>query len=168
MNDKIEGIARKFLMLLSPALAEKYATSLTQFAKFGIVGVSNSIISYTLNVLTLLALRNIDVKWDYIVGNAVSFLLSVLWSFYWNNKYVFTQNKGESRIWWRALLKTYVCYGFTGIILNDVLSWLWVVWLGISKYIAPLINLIISVPLNYILNRLWAFRSCSDDAQHPS
>jgi putative flippase GtrA len=50
-------------------------------------------------------------------------------------------------------------YGFTGIILNNILSYIWIDMLGISKVVAPLINMIIGVPINFIINKLWAFRS---------
>ena len=133
--------------------------SIAQFFKFCLIGVTNTAISYLLNVGVLLALRDAGLSWDYIAGNVIAFLLSVLWSFYWNNKYVFAQDGGTKRVWWKALLKTYLCYGFTGILLNNVLSWIWITKLGISKFAAPLINLIISVPLNFMLNKLWAFQS---------
>ena len=29
---------------------------------------------------------------------------------------------------------------------------------GISKYVAPLITLLITVPLNFIINKYWSFR----------
>lgn len=137
---------------------ENAVNSLVQFVKFGIVGVSNTVISYVINVLVLLAMKPMDVSWDYFVGNIVSFILSVLWSFYWNNKYVFTLEEGKRRSIGKALLKTYVSYGFTGIILNNILSWIWVSVLCISKYIAPIINLVASVPINFFMNKLWAFR----------
>lgn len=137
---------------------ENTVNSLVQFVKFGIVGVSNTVVSYVINVLVLLLMKPMNVSWDYFVGNVVSFLLSVLWSFYWNNKYVFTLEEGESRSIGKALLKTYVSYGFTGIILNNILSWIWVSVLGISKYIAPIINLLASVPINFFMNKLWAFK----------
>ena len=47
----------------------------------------------------------------------------------------------------------------TGIILANVLSFVWINILGISKYIAPLINLIVSVPVNFFMNKLWAYKS---------
>lgn len=47
---------------------------------------------------------------------------------------------------------------FTGLFLNTVLSVLWVQILGISKMIAPIVNLLISVPLNFIMNKFWAFK----------
>ena len=60
-----------------------------QFVKFGIVGVSNSVISYILYVVALLFLQNFNVfpTFDYIISQVISFLLSVLWSFYWNKKF---------------------------------------------------------------------------------
>lgn len=137
---------------------ENTVNSLVQFVKFGIIGVSNTVVSYVINVFVLLVMKPMNVSWDYFVGNVVSFLLSVLWSFYWNNKYVFTLEEGESRSIGKALLKTYVSYGFTGIILNNILSWIWVSVLGISKYIAPIINLLASVPINFFMNKLWAFK----------
>ena len=129
-----------------------------QFVKFGIVGVSNTVISYVLNVLVLLALKSREISWDFVAANIVAFLLSVLWAFYWNSRFVFTVEEGKQRKVGKVLLKTYISYGFTGIILNNLLSWLWIVIFGISKYIAPLINLIISVPLNFIINKFWTFR----------
>lgn len=154
----ISKIIRSFFSLLHKDCDDSKITEIVQFIKFSIVGVSNTFISYVINILVLVCLSPMQLAWDYIVGNIISFLLSVLWSFYWNNKYVFTLKEGESRSIAKALLKTYISYGFTGIILNNILSWLWISILGISKYIAPIINLLASVPINYIINKLWAFR----------
>ena len=130
-----------------------------QFVKFGIVGVSNTILAYLLNIGTILLLIPLNVSWDYIAGNLVGFFLSVLWSFYWNSKFVFVAKEGEKRNTGKALLKTYISYGFTGIVLNNILSYIWVDILGISKYIAPAFNLVLSVPINFIINKLWAFKT---------
>ena len=136
---------------------ENTVDALVQFVKFGIVGLTNTIISYALNVGVLLVLKPYNISWDYIAGNVVAFILSVLWSFYWNNKYVFLLKDGQTRKLWKALLKTYIAYGFTGIVLSNVLSYIWINILGISKFIAPLLNLVISIPLNFIINKMWAF-----------
>ncbi len=127
-----------------------------QFVKFGIVGCSNTALSYIINVVTLLLLSQADFKWDYFVGNIVAFILSVLWSFWWNYHYVFDNHKQQS--WWKILIKTYASYAFTGLILSNVFSYILVGQIGVSKYIAPLIILIVSVPVNFILNKLWAFK----------
>lgn len=154
----IRGFCKFITKIIKKNHDEDTINSLAQFVKFGIVGISNTLLSYVINVTILLIMKPLDVSWDYFVGNIVSFILSVLWSFYWNNKYVFTIDDGESRSIGKTLLKTYVSYGFTGIVLNNVLSWLWVSVLGISKYIAPIINLLASVPINFFINKLWAFR----------
>ena len=131
---------------------------LVQFVKFGRVGVTNTVISYVINVIVLWLMEPLNISWDYFVGNIIAFILSVLWSFYWNNKYVFTLENGKNRSLFKALLKTYISYGFTGIILNNILSWFWISVLSISKYVAPIINLIASVPINFIMNKFWAFK----------
>lgn len=128
-----------------------------QFIKFGLVGVSNTAVSYAINIGTLLLLKGFRLSCDYIIANITAFLLSVLWSYYWNSRFVFKQKSKESSPKW-VLLKTYLCYGFTGILLNNVLSTFWIYILGMSKYLAPLINLIISVPINFLLNKFWAYK----------
>ncbi len=160
--NKIERIIRIILLfcfrMIHKELKEDVFQTLMQFVKFGIIGVTNTLISYVLNVLSLLLLQPLHVSWDFIAGNIVAFILSVLWSFYWNNRYVFISEEGKSRNLWKTLLKTYIAYGFTGIILSNVLSWIWISVFGISKYVAPLINLVVSVPLNFVINKLWAFK----------
>lgn len=132
---------------------------IVQFLKFGIVGVSNTVIGYLLNVGTILLLRDYEVSWDYIAGNTVSFILTVLWSYYWNSRFVFTQEDGQQRIWWKALLKTYASYALSGIVISNVLSWAWIGLAGISKMVAPLLNLFVTVPLNFFITKYWAFKS---------
>lgn len=92
-----------------------------------------------------------------LVSQGIAFVLSVLWSFYWNNKVVFADGGGERNLW-KALAKTYVSYSFTGLFLNSILLVLWVQVFHISEFIAPVINLLISVPLNFLMNKLWAFK----------
>ena len=135
-----------------------------QFVKFGIVGISNIVISYVLYAVSLLTFQKMGIlkSTDYLVAQVIAFVLSVLWSFFWNNKIVFTVEEGQSRCLWKALLKTYVSYSFTGLFLNSILLILWVKYLGISEFVAPIINLLISVPVNFIINKFWAFRSDSE------
>lgn len=161
--DLIENITISLLNVVSKIigkpLGDNLEKSIIEFVKFGIVGVTNTVISYVLNILTLILLRPFNWRWDYIVGNLVGFMLSVLWSFYWNNKYVFKLEDGQHRSIGKALLKTYISYSFTGILVCNVLSILWVDVFGISKYIAPMLNLIISVPVNFIINKFWSFQA---------
>lgn len=158
MNKFVITICKLFARILRKDKDEEFVNGLVEFVKFGIVGVSNTFIGYFINVVVLLIMHPFDVSWDYFVGNIISFFLSVLWSFFWNNKYVFVLKEGEERSIWKALLKTYISYGFSGLVLSNILSWVWVSGLGISKFIAPLLNLIVSVPVNFVMNKLWAFK----------
>lgn len=145
--------------ILHRELTDKTRQTFKEFLQFGLVGVSNTIVSYGLYVITLVIEQKLGVsdKIDYFIANVVSFLLSVLWSFYWNNKYVFKQEDGEKRNMWAALFKTYCSYGFTGLILNNILLFLWVTLLHMNKMVAPIINLVINIPINFFMNKLWAF-----------
>ena len=159
MEILLKRILDKIFQIIHYNASERVIENCIQFIKFGIVGLSNTVVSYIFNVLVLLALQPFEVNWDFVAGNMVAFVLSVLWSFYWNNRLVFRAENGEKRSVWKTLVKTYIAYGFTGIILNNLLSLLWISVLGLSKYIAPLLNLVLSVPLNFIINKFWAFKA---------
>lgn len=159
MNKKIQHILLNIMNKMHIAISRNALLSMWQFIKFCLVGLSNTLISYIINIVVLVILTPLKIECDYFIGNIISYLLSVLWSFYWNNRFVFVQEKDKTRSVGKALVKTYIAYGFTGIILNNIMSLIWIDKLGISKYIAPFINLIISVPLNFFINKLWAFRT---------
>ena len=160
----IETIAYKVLKVCFKVckreLTEKSFSVFMQFVKFGIVGVSNTVISYVLYAVSLLVFKEFAIipKADYLVAQIIAFVLSVLWSFYWNNKMVFVQEDGKKRSVIKALLKTYVSYSFTGLFLNSILLALWVQVFHISEFLAPIINLLISVPVNFLINKFWAFK----------
>lgn len=119
-----------------------------EFIKFGIVGVSNTLIS--LCIYYILVYFNMN----YIIANTIGFIISVLNAYYWNNKYVF--NKTTKGIL-QSLIKTFASYGVT-FVLSTVLLVIMVDYLNISQIIAPILNLIITIPLNFLLNKFWAFK----------
>ncbi|MCL2424810.1 MAG: GtrA family protein [Oscillospiraceae bacterium] len=119
-----------------------------QFIKFGVVGVSNTLVHFVIYYgLVFLGVH-------YLVSNTLGFAISVLNAYYWNNKYVFKTEKGNTI---RKLAKVYASYGFT-FLLSTGLLFLIVDVIGISYMIAPLITMIITIPTNFILNKFWAFR----------
>lgn len=125
---------------------------LVQFIKFGIVGLSNTLISY------VVYLAGVRLGMHYLLASVLGFVISVLNSFYWNNKYVFLQGDAERNLF-LTLIKTFLAYASTGLVLANILLYIWVDILGVSEYLAPIINLAITVPLNFVINKLWAFRN---------
>ncbi len=71
---------------------------------------------------------------------------------------VFCLGEGEHRSLLKSLLKTYVSYAFTGLFLSSILLIFWVRVLHISEFIAPIINLCVSVPLNFLINKFRVFK----------
>ena len=176
IGSKIWKVFERFVLfclrlILKPVkkeLTPEQEQAFMQFVKFALVGVTNTLMSTFINWGTLLLLDQLGgfEGIDKYIGNTVAFILSVLWSYMLNSKFVFKESEdGEKRVWWKTLLKTYAAYAFTGLGLSNIISWLCVdVW-GISKYIAPLINLVISVPINYVMNKFWAYRQKDKDPE---
>jgi putative flippase GtrA len=126
-------------------------STIIQFIKFGIVGFSNTAIAY------IIYASLVYFNFHYLFANITAFFISVLNSFFWNNKYVFKNEASGKRVIFYALVKTYISYAFSGIIIGNILLFVLIDVLHISKYLAPFFGLVITVPLNFVLNKKWAF-----------
>lgn len=147
-----------------------------QFIKFGFVGVSNTLISEAIYAIVVL------LRGNYLLASCLGFVISVLNAYYWSNKYVFKEEEGrEKRVWWKVLLKTYAAY-FWGFLVNLFLLVLWIDVLHIAEYMEPVreflaewgvtafdrevlgnliaegINLLLTIPMNFLINKYWAYR----------
>ena len=123
-----------------------------QFLKFGIVGISNTFLSLLIYYIFIWIDENL-----YLIGNIVGWLISVANAFFWNNKYVFMSESSGWRGTLKKIGKTYFSYGATFLISTgmlyleiDILHW--------AAVISPILNLAITIPLNFLLNKFWAFR----------
>ena len=125
--------------------------SIQQFIKFGLVGISNTLVSWTCYYFFLWIDESL-----YLIGGIVGTVVSIANAFFWNDKFVFKSNKNDWRSRLKRLGKTYISYGGTSI-LSMALLWVEVNFLHISKAVAPPINLLITVPLNFLINKFWAF-----------
>ncbi len=156
--------------------------SFIQFIKFGLVGVSNTLINYIVYIIFF------SIGVPYLIANAIGFIVSVLNAYFWGSRFVFKEDKNkEKRIWWKVLLKTYASYLF-GFFLNSFLLWLWVDVVQVGQYfgfvgdifnwilsifggqpktydvqtlsgiVGPIINIFVVVPINFVINKFWAYR----------
>lgn len=126
-------------------------TTIFQFVKFGIVGVSNTAIS----LIVYYIIYWINPEW-YMIGNVAGWVISVANAFFWNNRYVFKSQSEGMRQLLKRIGKTYLSYGATFLMSTaflyvevDILHW--------SAVICPIINLVLTIPLNFLLNKFWAF-----------
>ena len=129
---------QKLLALLGAKNKEEFVELFKQFIKFGLVGVSNTAVSMAVYYIFL---------W-----------ISPDNAFFWNDKFVFTGNANDWRSKLKRLGKTYVSYGGTSV-LSNVLLWIEVAFFSVSKSIAPIVNLLVTIPLNFVINKLWTFKS---------
>ena len=153
----MKNLIEKILGILHIKLSDAKIEWLAQFVKFGLIGVTNTLLSYGIYILTIWLLTPFNLSFDYLIGSVLGFIISVLWSFFWNNKLVFNEDAGKRNIL-KSLMKTYLSYAATGIVLSNILLYIFVDLMGISKTVAPFIGLLITVPLNFVLNKYWAFR----------
>ncbi len=131
---------------------ENLKKAIIQFIKFGTVGAINTVLSYAITngAYYLLHLHE-------QISNIIAFVITVFISFMLNGRFVFTENK-EERNFWKSLLKVYASYSITGVFLTAILLYIEEELLGIPHYIATLMNLVVTIPLNFILNKFWAYK----------
>lgn len=160
-------------------------SAVIQFIKFGLVGVSNTLVNYLVYVIF------VALGAHYAVANLFGFLISVLNAYFWGSRFVFKEDETkEKRIWWQVLLKTYASYAF-GFVLNTLLLVLWIDITNIGQYfglvgsiigwasgfltflpesmtateiseiIGPILNMFVTIPINFVINKFWAYRQKS-------
>ena len=172
MKEKLQGLMAR--------LEQGKLAPLVQFIKFGLVGVSNTLITYAVEMLgyyvlfvrssfagIVAALGALGIaatgeQMRVIVVTLLSFVISVTNSYYWNSRYVFKSGKKRSlREHAGAYLRTVACYALTGILLSPAIK-LWLGNIGIPFWAASLMSLIVTIPLNFVMNKFWAFARKGD------
>ena len=120
-----------------------------QFIKFGFVGCINTATS--LAVYYILLFFSVHYLFasvsGYVLSSIVGFILNKLWVF---------QAKGTKTV--QETVRYYIVYG-CALLINLCMMYLLVDILAISDKLAPLITLCVTVPFNFIMSKLWVFKS---------
>ena len=118
-----------------------------KFIKFLMVGVTNLIVSLvTYYILIYFSIH-------YQLANIGSFVTGRINGYIWNKLWVFKGTKKD----FTSVIKFYTTYLSTWL-LSAVLLYVWIEIFNISDKIAPIINVIITTPINYLLNKYWVFK----------
>lgn len=144
---------KKAFIRLGVTNKEEFWKLFWQFFKFGLVGLSNTAVSMGCYYIFLFIDPNF-----YMIGSIVGTVVSIANAFYWNDQYVFQEGQKDWKSKLRRLGKTYISYGATSI-LSNVMLWIEVTFFAVNKSVAPIVNLIVTIPLNFIVNKLWTFKS---------
>lgn len=129
-------------------LTDDQIALLAQIIKFGCVGVINTLVSYCVTIFCVYLGIYI------LISNLIAFMISTACAFILNYLFVFSPRP----CWWKGLIKSYTSYALTGIGLNSLLLYLLSDVLLVSDYLSPLLVLIVTIPCNFLLNKLWAFK----------
>lgn len=119
-----------------------------QFVKFGIVGVSNTLLSF--GIYTLL-LKGFGV-W-YLAASAIGFVAGAVNGFLLNRRWTFADHVGDSL--------TPVRWGVVqgcGLALNEGLLFLLVDGAGVEKLLSQALAIGVVTILTFLVNRAWTFR----------
>lgn len=130
----------------------KYILIAKQLLKFGIVGIINTSISLVIYYFFIQINKNF-----YIAGNIVGFFVSTLNSYFLNSTFVFANKKRKMSINKCELVKSYIAYG-SSLAASTLLLYFEVDIWCISEKTAPLINLLITIPLNFSINKFWVYK----------
>lgn len=131
-----------------------------QIVKFSAVGLVNTAVSLLIYYLFICIDPNL-----YIWGNIAGFLGGTLNAYLMNSRFVFLNNvkhiKNYKQEKIKRIIKTYMTYGAT-MLFGVGLLYFWVGVLHVSEMTAPLINLMITIPLNFCLNKFWIYKDYKD------
>lgn len=164
----------------SPSAATKQPSgpsghkSLKQVLGFLAVGGFNTVLNYAIYCAIVAA------GGHYLAASITGWVISVFSAWLFQYFLVFREGGVDSpQPWWQALVKTYLAYGFTGFVLTNALL---VLMLDVAhievlfeplfvmgdffifgsarqaaEYVAPLVVMVINLPLNFLLNKFWAY-----------
>jgi putative flippase GtrA len=124
------------------------APVIIQFVKFGIVGLSNTLLTFA--VYTLL-LKGFGV-W-YLAASAIGFMVGATNGFLWNRRWTFREHVGDAF----TPVRWTVVQG-CGLGLNEGLLYLFVARASLDKLLAQAFATAVVTVLTFLANRAWTFR----------
>jgi putative flippase GtrA len=119
-----------------------------QFVKFGIVGVSNTLISFA--VYTLL-LKGFGV-W-YVAASGIGFAVGAVNGFLWNRAWTFRGHVGDAL----TPVRWFVVQS-CGLLLDLGLVYVFVDGVGLDELVGQAMTTAIVTVLTFFVNRAWTFR----------
>jgi putative flippase GtrA len=129
-------------------LARISAPMVVQFVKFGIVGVSNTLLAFAIYTVLL----KVFGVW-YLAASAIGFVVGAVNGFLLNRRWTFAGHVGDSF--------TPVRWGIVqgcGLALNEGLLFVFVDDAGIEKLLGQACATIIVTVITFLVNRAWTFR----------
>jgi putative flippase GtrA len=119
-----------------------------QFVKFGIVGVSNTLLTFVVYTLLL----KVFGVW-YLAASAIGFAVGAVNGFLLNRAWTFKGHEGDAL----TPVRWCVVQG-CGLALDEGLLYMFVSSAGLDKLVAQAFATVIVVVLTFFANRAWTFK----------
>jgi putative flippase GtrA len=128
--------------------------TVSQFVKFGVVGVSNTLIFFLVYTL----LWKVFGVW-YLAASGIGFAMGAINGFLWNRAWTFRGHVGDALtpVRWFAVQTS-------GLLVNLGLVYLFVDGLGLGKLEGQAVTIAIVTVLTFFANRAWTFRGYAETA----
>ncbi|MCD2502889.1 GtrA family protein [Clostridium sp. NSJ-145] len=128
---------------------KKDLSEIISIIKFGSVGVMNTLINW----IIFFVLNKIGIY--YMIANIIAYSIATVNSYFWNSIWVFKYNNSSKL---KSSIK-FILLNLWGGSINTGLLYLLVDKLSIDKMISLVIVTGIVMIINYIVNKLWVFKS---------
>ncbi len=119
-----------------------------QLAKFGLVGGTG----YVLNLAVFWLLINAGLH--YLPAAACSFCVAVANNYTWNRQWTFRGQRGHVAYQGMRFFVVSLLALAANLVILDVL-----IRLGMGKIVAQAIAIVLVMPVNFVGNKLWSFRT---------
>ncbi len=119
-----------------------------QFVKFGIVGVSNTLISFAVFILLL----KVFGVW-YLAASGIGFAVGAVNGFLWNRAWTFRGHVGDAL----TPVRWFVVQS-CGLLIDLGLVYVFVDGLGLDELVGQVMTTMIVTVLTFLVNRAWTFR----------
>ncbi|MGA7705121.1 MAG: GtrA family protein [Solirubrobacteraceae bacterium] len=123
-----------------------------QFVKFGIVGVSNTLISFALYTLLVKAFG----VW-YVAASGIGFAVGAINGFLWNRAWTFRGHVGDAL----TPVRWFVVQS-CGLLVNLGLVYMFVDGLGLGKLTGQAATVVIVTVITFFVNRAWTFKGVAE------
>lgn len=111
-----------------------------EFSKFILVGVTNTVVTYIIYLLFLML-------FEYNIAYGISYLSGIVISFVLNGKFVFKASLTIGKALKYPLVYI-VQYVINLVVLNVLIE-----YISINEKVAPLLVIIISIPITFIMSK---------------
>lgn len=125
-----------------------------QFVKFGVVGVSNTLIFFLVYTLLL----KVFGIW-YVAASGIGFAVGAINGFLWNRRWTFRGHVGDALtpVRWFVVQTS-------GLLVNLGLVYLLVDGAGLGELIGQAVTIVIVTLLTFSANRAWTFKGHAEAA----